>query len=104
MATNIPTFRGCRPVTRSTDQQAAANSVGGMGAWDRIRNAFRSEKREIDDIVGDATKRADAALDRRERELDASPAEKLAMEQQRTEEIDSEFDAVRKRIEGGPSK
>ena len=73
-----------------------------MGTWDRIRKAFRREKRELDDIVGDASKRANAALDRRERELDATPAEKLEMEQQRAAEIDSEFDAVRKRIEGEP--
>ena len=73
-----------------------------MGAWDRIRKAFRNEKRELDDIVGDATDRANAALDSRERELDATPTERLTMEQQRAAEIDSEFDAVRKRIEGGP--
>lgn len=73
-----------------------------MGAWDRIRKAFRREKRELDDIVGDATDRANAALDTRERELDATPAEKLEMEKQRGEAIDSEFDAVRKRIEGEP--
>jgi hypothetical protein len=75
-----------------------------MGAWDRIRNAFRREKRELDDIVGDATERANAAVDRRERELDASPAERMAMEQQRAADVDSEFDAVRKRIEEGPPK
>ena len=71
-----------------------------MGAWDRIRKALRREKRELDDIVGDATKRANAALDRRERELHATPEERLAMEQARGAEIDDEFDAVRKRIEG----
>jgi len=74
-----------------------------MGAWDRVRKAFRREKRELDDIVGDATTRADAALDRKERALEATPTEKLAMEQDRSAEVDAEFDAVRKRIEGGPS-
>lgn len=72
-----------------------------MGAWDRVRKAFRREKRELDDIVGDATDRANASLDRKERELKATPAEKLAMEQERSSEVDAEFDAVRKRIEGG---
>ena len=71
-----------------------------MGAWDRMRKAFRKEKRELDDIVGDANARANAALDRRERELDATPTEKLAMEQERGANVDAEFDAVRKRIEG----
>jgi len=64
---------------------------------------FRREKRELDDIVGDATERANASLERKERELDATPADKLAMEQDRGADIDAEFDAVRKRIEGGPS-
>jgi len=71
-----------------------------MGAWDRVRKAFRREKRELDDIVGDANARANAALDRRERELNASPTEKLEMEQERGADVDAEFDAVRKRIEG----
>ena len=73
-----------------------------MRAWDRVRKALRREKRELDDIVGDATKRANASLDRRERELDATPTEKLAIEQERSAEVDAEFDAVRKRIEGSP--
>jgi hypothetical protein len=71
-----------------------------MGTWDRIRAALRREKRELDDTVSDARKRADAALDRKERELHATPAEKLAMEQARGEENDEEFEAIRKRIEG----
>jgi hypothetical protein len=72
-----------------------------MGAWDRVRKALRREKRELDDIVGDATARANAALERRERELGATPSEKLAMEQERGTEVDADFDAVRRRIEGG---
>ena len=44
--------------------------------------------------------RANRSLDERERELNATPAEKLALEQQRAAEIDAELDAVRKRIEG----
>jgi len=71
-----------------------------MGAWDRLRKAFRREKRELDDIVGDANARANAALDRREREHNASPTEKLAMEQERGADVDAEFEAVRNRIEG----
>ncbi len=72
-----------------------------MGTWDRIKAALRREKRELDDTVGDAKKRADAALDRKERELNATPEEKLAMEQQRGVENDADFEAIRKRIEGG---
>jgi hypothetical protein len=71
-----------------------------MGTWDRIRAVLRREKRELDDVVGDATAKADAALTKRERELAATPAEKLAMEQERAAANDAEFEALRKRIEG----
>jgi hypothetical protein len=71
-----------------------------MGTWDRIRAALRREKRELDDVVGDATSRAEAALARREHDLQATPAEKLAQEQERAKENDAEFEALRKRIQG----
>jgi len=71
-----------------------------MGTWARFRAALLREKRELDDAVDDLTERANDALDRRERELQASPAERLAMEQERALEIDAELDAVRRRIEG----
>jgi hypothetical protein len=72
-----------------------------MSTWTRIRAALRREKRELDDVVGDATTKANAALDRRERELQATPQEKLDLEQARAAENDAEFEALRKRIEGG---
>lgn len=72
-----------------------------MGTWDRIRAALRHEKRDLDDAVDEFEARATAALDERERELNATPAEKLALEQERGREIDAELDAVRKRVGGG---
>ena len=77
-----------------------------MGTWDRIRAILRREKRDLDDVIDDVTQRGNAALDRRERELNATPEEKLAIEQERAEEIDAELDAVRRRIEGsgGPTQ
>lgn len=75
-----------------------------MGTWDRIRAALRREKRDVEDALEEFQTKANAALDERERELNATPSEKLAMEQERAREADAEFDAVRKRIEGsGPS-
>lgn len=70
-----------------------------MSTWDRIRAILRREKRDLDDALVDFTERGNAALDRRERELNAAPEEKLAIEQERAEEIDAELDAVRRRIE-----
>jgi hypothetical protein len=71
-----------------------------MGTWDRIRTVLRREKRDLDEAVDEFKDRANAALDKREREQAATPEEKLAMEQDRSAEIDAEFDAVRRRIEG----
>jgi ribosomal protein S6E (S10) len=71
--------------------------------WDRVRAALRREKRDLDEAVDDFQQGANAALDKREREQTATPEEKLAMQQERGDEIDAEFDAVRKRIEGGDS-
>jgi histidinol dehydrogenase len=71
-----------------------------MGTWDRIRRALRREKRELDDVIDDLTQRGNAALDRRERELNATPEERLEIQQERAAEADAEFDAARRRIEG----
>lgn len=70
--------------------------------WDRIRAALRREKRDVDEAVEEFTTKANTTLDQKERELAATPEERLAMEQDRGDEIDAEIDAVRRRIEGGP--
>jgi hypothetical protein len=70
-------------------------------AWDRLRVLLRREKRELDDVVADATERGNDALDRRERELSATPDERLAIEQERAAAQDDEYEALRRRIEGG---
>ncbi len=69
------------------------------GVWHRLRDLLRREKRDIDEALADATARADEALDRRERELAASPEERLAMEQERAAAQDDEFEALRRKIE-----
>jgi hypothetical protein len=68
--------------------------------WDRIRAALKREKRDIDEAVEEWTTQGNAVLDRKERELTATPEERLAMEQQKSDEIDAELEAVRRRIEG----
>ena len=69
--------------------------------WDRIRAALRREKRDVDEAVAEFATKANATLGQKERELDATPEERLAMEQERGDEIDAEIEAVRRRIEGG---
>ena len=70
-------------------------------AWDRLRALFRREKRELDDALADAAARGNEALDRRERELAGSPEERLSIEQERAAAKDEEYEALRRKIEGG---
>ena len=71
-----------------------------MGTWDRILAALRREKHDVAEALDELTERANADLDRRERELHATPEEKLAIEQERAAENDAELEAIRRRIEG----
>ena len=71
-----------------------------MSFWDRLLAALRREKRDVGEAVDEFEQRANEALDRREREMAASPEERLRMEQERTDDIDAQFDEVRRRIEG----
>jgi hypothetical protein len=70
-----------------------------VGTWDRLRAALRREKRDVDEAIDELTAKGNAALDRRERELRATPEEKLALEQERGAENDAAFEEVRRRIE-----
>lgn len=71
-----------------------------MGTWDRVRAALRREKRDLDEAVDELKAKGNRALDERERALNATPMEKLQMEQQRAAEADAELDAIRRRIDG----
>ena len=68
--------------------------------WDRLRALFRREQRELDDVLADATERGNEALDRRERELEATAEERLRIEQERAAAQDAEYEAMRRKIEG----
>ncbi len=70
-----------------------------MGLLDSITAWFKSETADVKDAVGNVTRDLDADLSRKERELTASPAERIDMLQ---DEIDSDnsLDAIRDRIDG----
>lgn len=53
----------------------------------------------MEDAIEDATARGNEALDRRERELAATPEERLAIERERAQAQDDEYEALRRRIE-----
>jgi hypothetical protein len=69
--------------------------------WDRVRAALKREKQDLDELTTDWERRGNASLDQRERELNATPEERMQIEQERIAANDDEFDAVRRRIEGG---
>jgi hypothetical protein len=71
-----------------------------MSIWDRLRALLGQEAREVEDAIDDATARGNEALDRRARELGATPEEPLAIERERAEPQDAEYEALRRKIEG----
>ena len=75
--------------------------MSGTSTWARIKAALRREKADVDEALAEFEVKANAALEERERELRATPEERLAMEQRRGAENDEQLEAIRKRIEGG---
>ena len=70
-----------------------------MTFWDRLRRALGREARDIEDAIADATQRGHEVMDEKERELAATPEERLLIEQQRAEQADAEFEALKRQIE-----
>ncbi len=69
-----------------------------MGLLDSITGWLRKEKSDIGDAIDDATESLDRDVQRKERELDATPEGRIEMIQG---EIDDDpFAAIRDRIEG----
>jgi len=71
------------------------------GFWERVRAILGREKAELDDALADAEARGNAALDERERELRATPEERLRIEQKRAAAADAEYESLKRQIEGG---
>ncbi len=69
-----------------------------MGFLDTVRSWFSSEVSEAKESVENARSRLETEMDRRERELDASPLER--MEQIQHEISDDPMASIRDRIEG----
>jgi hypothetical protein len=67
--------------------------------WDRLRRALQREKRDVDAALADATRRGNAVLDEKERELSATPEERLTIEQERAAKANDEFEAIKRQIE-----
>ena len=72
-----------------------------MSFWEKLLGALRREQRDVAEAVDEWTDKGNAALDRRERELHATPLEKLEIEQERARENDEALEQIRRRIERG---
>lgn len=69
--------------------------------WDRLRAALGRERREVEAAIEEATARGNAVLDGKERELGATAEERLRIEAERAARQDAEYEALRRKIEGG---
>jgi len=70
------------------------------GWWERLQAVLGRERAELSDALGDAAARGNATLDAKERELAATPEERLRLEQERAADADAAFESLRRQIEG----
>ena len=71
-----------------------------MATWNRIKALLRREARDARDLLDETTARGNQAMDRRERELNATPHEKLTIEQEKIAANDAEYEALKRQIGG----
>ncbi|MEZ5264109.1 MAG: hypothetical protein R2755_20570 [Acidimicrobiales bacterium] len=70
-----------------------------MGLWERIKAALGREAAEAKDLYDDTSRRLEADLDRRERELAETPQEKLERMTRELETQPDPFDDVKARLD-----
>lgn len=69
-------------------------------AWlEKLTSFFRTEKAELDDVLGETEQRWSGALDEAEAELAASPEDRLSAIQDQIVENDDAFEAIRDTLE-----
>ena len=79
-------------------------SLASVGTWDRLRAALRRETKDVQAALSDLESRTNATLDEKERMLQASPSEKMAMEQAKARALDDQFEALRRKVDGDAQK
>ena len=72
-----------------------------MSFWEKLVAVLRREQRDVAEAVDEWTDKGNSAMDKRERELRATPIEKLEIEQERARENDEALEEIRRRIERG---
>jgi len=75
-----------------------------VSTWDRLPAALRRETKDVQAALSDFESRTNATLDEKERLLQASPSEKMAMEQAKARALDDQFEALRRKVDGDAQK
>ena len=70
-----------------------------MSWWEKVTKFLKGEAAEARDLGKDLEEKISADLDRREREMNATPEERLDMAVEDAEQVDAAFDEVARRIE-----
>lgn len=70
-----------------------------MPWWEKVTKFLKGEAAEARDLGKDLEEKISADLDRREREMNATPEERLDMAVEDAEQVDASFDEVARRIE-----
>ena len=69
-----------------------------MSWWDRIKMIFKSEAADVKEGLSKAGAALDAELDRKQRELDAEPHERIDMLQEDIRAADDRFAELEARV------
>ena len=77
--------------------------MGTVGFWDRVKAALKREAHDAKEWAAETTERGNQTMDRKERELNATPEEKMTIEQERIAANDAEFEALTRQIENSES-
>jgi hypothetical protein len=69
-----------------------------VSIWAKLKQVFSREAGDLKEMLSDAGKSIDQTLAKKERELAASPEERVDMILEEIEEDDAEFEALEERI------
>lgn len=71
-----------------------------MSFWNRLVSIFKSEASDVKEGLSKAGDALSAELDRKQRELDAEPHERVDMLLEDAKEADARFDELEQRVRG----
>lgn len=71
-----------------------------MTIWDRLKGILKSEAKDVGEGLSDAHDKLDRVLTQKERELNATPTERMEMTLDEIADSDDRFDAILNKAEG----